>query len=193
MSHLFVHLLSFLAYIFKTVSLGDIKSQINSLTAALRQLLLKLQWWLNICLSFSLTFTLSWCCFFKWFWLTINKKRSRFTSPNHTNDVHDFTVLEMAYEEEQILTRLKGQWVIINHIIIKKQEAFPRGCMYLDHFSCPLMLWHMLSLMLLELNRNRCLPQIALVSAYQEAPLYQELHPHESVCVVHPESNGCHF
>lgn len=31
------------------------------------------------------------------------------------------------------------------------------------------------------------------VSAYQEAALYQELHPHESVCVIHPESHGCHF
>lgn len=27
----------------------------------------------------------------------------------------------------------------------------------------------------------------------QEAPLHQELHPHESVCVVHPESRGRHF
>lgn len=31
------------------------------------------------------------------------------------------------------------------------------------------------------------------VSAYQEAALHQELHPHESVCVIHPESHGCHF
>lgn len=31
------------------------------------------------------------------------------------------------------------------------------------------------------------------VSAYQEVALYQELHPHESVCVIHPESHGCHF
>lgn len=40
---------------------------------------------------------------------------------------------------------------------------------------------------------DQSVPQIATVSAYQEAPLYQELHSHESVCVIHPESHGRHL
>lgn len=30
------------------------------------------------------------------------------------------------------------------------------------------------------------------LSVFQEVPLYEELHPHESVCVVHVESPGSH-
>lgn len=47
----------------------------------------------------------------------------------------------------------------------------------------------MSSVMLLQLHKkDQWLFQIASVSSYQEAPLYQELHPYEFVCVIHPES-----
>lgn len=32
-----------------------------------------------------------------------------------------------------------------------------------------------------------------LCSSYQEAALHQKLYPHEPVCLIHPESHGCHF
>lgn len=40
-----------------------------------------------------------------------------------------------------------------------------------------------------SVDRINCSRKLTPVSVYQEAPLYQELHPHASVCVVHPEGH----